>query len=310
MLLELELSLSSDELNQTVSLSFAGEGINCSGWFASDWSMYNVPHLERGIWDGHGWLYSTNPARFLTGQILVGSHATIYAIICSMDECRTGMVLLANVSIDLLRNCSLGCVSAMGYKPNVMVGSYSRCDWKTATAGLLRCSLVCGCHDTSKRYTSYRLDFGARWHDVELARREMDARCLESTGCTTMLDQSGHHRTIGNNVGQNAFRIFQIQRAFLDAHQALVASLEWDIHSSHDLSDGGGEYPLLNCLLQSEDARLLWASRWCQIKCFGMFKMSIHDNLVLSTLYLCLTFIVATLWKLLWPCPVWEAYEV
>jgi hypothetical protein len=48
--------------------------------------------------------------------------------ICSMDECRTGMVLLANVSIDLLRNCSMGCVSAMGYKPNIMVGSYSRCD--------------------------------------------------------------------------------------------------------------------------------------------------------------------------------------
>ena len=55
----------------------------------------------------------------------------------------------------------------------------------------------------------------------------------------------------GNNVGRNAFRIFQVQRAFSDAHRALVASLEWDIHSSHDLHDG--EYPLLNCLLQSED---------------------------------------------------------
>lgn len=56
----------------------------------------------------------------------------------------------------------------------------------------------------------------------------------------------------GNNVGRNAFRIFQVQRAFSDAHRALVASLEWDIHSSQDVHDGG-EYPLLNCLLQSED---------------------------------------------------------
>jgi len=56
----------------------------------------------------------------------------------------------------------------------------------------------------------------------------------------------------GNNVGRNAFRIFQVQRAFSDAHRALVASLEWDIHSSQDARDGG-DYPLLNCLLQSED---------------------------------------------------------
>jgi hypothetical protein len=56
--------------------------------------------------------------------------------------------------------------------------------------------------------------------------------------------------SIGNNVGRNAFRIFQVQRAFSDAHRALVASLEWDIHSSHDC---GVEYPLLNCLLQSDD---------------------------------------------------------
>lgn len=56
----------------------------------------------------------------------------------------------------------------------------------------------------------------------------------------------------GNNVGRNAFRIFQVQRAFSDAHRALVASLEWDIHSSQDAGDGG-DYPLLNCLLQSED---------------------------------------------------------
>ena len=55
----------------------------------------------------------------------------------------------------------------------------------------------------------------------------------------------------GNNVGRNAFRIFQVQRAFSDAHRALVASLEWDIHSSGDLNDA--DYPLLKCLLHSED---------------------------------------------------------
>jgi len=56
----------------------------------------------------------------------------------------------------------------------------------------------------------------------------------------------------GNNVGRNAFRIFQVQRAFSDAHRALVASLEWDIHSSGELNDGA-DYPLLKCLLHSED---------------------------------------------------------
>jgi hypothetical protein len=56
----------------------------------------------------------------------------------------------------------------------------------------------------------------------------------------------------GNNVGRNAFRIFQVQRAFSDAHRALVASLEWDIHSG-ELNEGFDSYPLLKCLLQSED---------------------------------------------------------
>jgi len=51
----------------------------------------------------------------------------------------------------------------------------------------------------------------------------------------------------GNNVGRNAFRIFQVQRAFSDAHRALVASLEWE--SDEQVVD----YPLLKCLLQSED---------------------------------------------------------
>lgn len=57
---------------------------------------------------------------------------------------------------------------------------------------------------------------------------------------------------LGNNVGRNAFRIFQVQRAFSDAHRALVASLEWDINSTNDFDDDG-EYPLLKCLLQNED---------------------------------------------------------
>jgi len=56
----------------------------------------------------------------------------------------------------------------------------------------------------------------------------------------------------GNNVGRNAFRIFQVQRAFSDAHRALVAALEWDMHSTGDSQDAN-EFPLLKCLLQSED---------------------------------------------------------
>ena len=54
----------------------------------------------------------------------------------------------------------------------------------------------------------------------------------------------------GNNVGRNAFRIFQVQRAFSDAHRALIASLEWDINS--EFGDDA-DYPLLKCLLQNED---------------------------------------------------------
>jgi hypothetical protein len=56
----------------------------------------------------------------------------------------------------------------------------------------------------------------------------------------------------GNNVGRNAFRIFQVQRAFSDAHRALVASLEWDMQSTGELHNNN-DYPLLKCLLQSED---------------------------------------------------------
>jgi hypothetical protein len=56
----------------------------------------------------------------------------------------------------------------------------------------------------------------------------------------------------GNNVGRNAFRIFQVQRAFSDAHRALVAALEWDMHCAGELQDTN-EFPLLKCLLQSEE---------------------------------------------------------
>jgi DNA polymerase sigma len=55
----------------------------------------------------------------------------------------------------------------------------------------------------------------------------------------------------GNNVGRNAFRIFQVQRAFSDAHRALVASLEWE--SVSNVHTEVVDYPLLKCLLQSED---------------------------------------------------------
>ena len=62
-----------------------------------------------------------------------------------------------------------------------------------------------------------------------------------------------------NNVGRNAFRFLQVQRAFSDAHRALVAALEWDVQSScgelaSDGVNGTAEYyPLLKSLLQSED---------------------------------------------------------
>jgi hypothetical protein len=56
----------------------------------------------------------------------------------------------------------------------------------------------------------------------------------------------------GNNVGRNAFRIVQVQRCFSDAHRALSSALEWDMHSGGELQDAN-EFPLLKCLLQSED---------------------------------------------------------
>ena len=55
----------------------------------------------------------------------------------------------------------------------------------------------------------------------------------------------------GNNVGRNAFRIFQVQRAFSDAHRALVANLEWE--NACNVHNEVVDYPLLKCLLQSKD---------------------------------------------------------
>ena len=55
-----------------------------------------------------------------------------------------------------------------------------------------------------------------------------------------------------NNVGRNAFRIFQIQRAFSDAHRAMRAALEWDMNAGGD-DLGNEDYPLLKCLFQNED---------------------------------------------------------
>ena len=60
--------------------------------------------------------------------------------------------------------------------------------------------------------------------------------------------------SVGNNVGRNAFRIFQVQRAFSDAHRTLIASLEWEQHgSTPDMNGQNVDYPLLQCLLHSED---------------------------------------------------------
>ena len=55
----------------------------------------------------------------------------------------------------------------------------------------------------------------------------------------------------GNNVGRNAFRIFQVKRAFADAYAAIMASLDWDMSS--DLNYDDSDYPLLKCLLQNDD---------------------------------------------------------
>jgi hypothetical protein len=67
----------------------------------------------------------------------------------------------------------------------------------------------------------------------------------------------------GNNVGRNAFRIFQVQRAFSDAHCALLAALEWDedgsdlqAAASSDVLPGNtldSLFPLLKCLLRSSE---------------------------------------------------------
>ena len=55
-----------------------------------------------------------------------------------------------------------------------------------------------------------------------------------------------------NNIGRNTFRIFQVLRAFSDAHRALLASLEWDMNSITEMTDNN-DYPLLKSLLHNED---------------------------------------------------------
>ena len=55
-----------------------------------------------------------------------------------------------------------------------------------------------------------------------------------------------------NNIGRNTFRIYQVLRAFSDAHRALVASLEWDMNSITEMN-GDNDYPLLKSLLHNED---------------------------------------------------------
>ena len=57
-----------------------------------------------------------------------------------------------------------------------------------------------------------------------------------------------------NNVGRNAFRINQVQRAFSDAHKSIVASLDWDIQNA----EGNGKYPLLKCLLGNQREDVLY----------------------------------------------------
>lgn len=54
----------------------------------------------------------------------------------------------------------------------------------------------------------------------------------------------------GNNVGRNAFRIFQVQRALSDAHRALVAALEWEREEEMDQHS----IPLLKGLFQNDSA--------------------------------------------------------
>jgi len=110
-------------------------------------------------------------------------------------------------------------------------------------------------HQTQFPDLTKRNSFSSKPHRHQPLHRQVS---FQSTQTNTSQFKSGKFDPIwvedplnpGNNVGRNAFRIFQVQRAFSDAHRALVASLEWDINS--EFGDDG-EYPLLKCLLQNED---------------------------------------------------------
>jgi DNA polymerase sigma len=108
-----------------------------------------------------------------------------------------------------------------------------------------------------------RNSFSTKPHRFQPLHRQFSFQSNQSSTSQSQQFKSGKFDPIwvadplnpGNNVGRNAFRIFQVQRAFSDAHRALVASLEWDINSMHEFGDDG-EYPLLKCLLQNEDVFL------------------------------------------------------
>mmetsp|Transcript_811 Transcript_811/g.1331 ORF Transcript_811/g.1331 Transcript_811/m.1331 type:complete len:226 (+) Transcript_811:1-678(+) len=110
-------------------------------------------------------------------------------------------------------------------------------------------------HQTQFPDLTKRNSFSSKPHRHQPLHRQVS---FQNTQTNTSQFKSGKYDPIwvedplnpGNNVGRNAFRIFQVQRAFSDAHRALVASLEWDINS--EFGDDG-EYPLLKCLLQNED---------------------------------------------------------
>lgn len=61
--------------------------------------------------------------------------------------------------------------------------------------------------------------------------------------------------SLSNNVGRNAFRINQVQRAFSDAAASLTAALEWDMNSAGSAVDlqENSKYPLLKCIIQRDD---------------------------------------------------------
>lgn len=61
------------------------------------------------------------------------------------------------------------------------------------------------------------------------------------------------HTLIDRNLHNFMLKFISIQltqRAFADAYSAIMASLDWDMSSDLNYD---GDYPLLKCLLHSED---------------------------------------------------------